>query len=172
MKGKIYKISDAFFIYEDNNGRDKLMYIVDPLNERYIPILDMEQVERKVNERIQTVFRFLDRYVTPEDLNFIELFVFLLRVRLYEEYIGNNMIVYMPLNEYERIIDSNYLAFIIAQYLSDKGYFPYEENIAIIKNFNKFNKLYSLFKDSNFEISGRYMRSLYNRFLDLMKTEI
>ena len=171
MRGKTYKISDAFFIYEDNNGRDKLMYIEDPLNERYIPILDMKWVERKVAERIQEISRFLDKYIDLDNLTPFDLFIFLLKVRFYEEYIGNNMMIHMPLDEYERIADSNYLAFIIAKYLFDKEPL-YEENKALIQDFNTFNKLYSLFKDPNFEISAGYIRNLYRRFLNFIKTEL
>ena len=171
MKGKMYKISDTFFIYEDNNGRDKLMYIVDPLNERYIPILDMKWVEKKSDERIQEISRFLDKYIDLDNLTPFDLFVFLLRVRFYEQYIANNMIVRMPLDEYERIVDSNYLAFIIAKYLFDKEHL-YEENKALIQDFNTFNKLYSLFKSQNFEISARYIKSLYREFLTFIKTKL
>ena len=171
MKDKMYKITDSFFIYKNSNGRDKLIYVADPLNQNYIPILDMKWVERKVEERIQEISRFLDKYIDLDNLTPFDLFVFLLRVRFYEQYIGNNMIVRMPLDEYERIVDSNYLAFIIAKYLLDKEHL-YEENKAFIQDFDTFNKLYSLFKDQNFEISARYIKSLYREFLTFIKTEL
>jgi len=171
MDGKMYKITDAFFIYEGNKGRDKLMYIEDPLNEKYIPILDLKWVERKTDERIQEISRYLDDYIDLDNLTPFDLFVFLLRVRYYEQYIGNNIMIHMPLDEYERIVDSNYLAFIIAKYLLDKEHL-YEENKVFIQDFNTFNKLYSLFKDQNFEISARYIKSLYRKFLTFIKTEL
>ena len=171
MKDKTYEITDSFFIYKNSNGRDKLIYVIDPLNHNYILILDLKQVERKVDERIQESSRFLDKYTTLEDLNLVNLFIFLLKVRLYEESIGNIMIIYMPLDEYERIVDSNYLAFIIAKYLLDKEHL-YEENKVFIQDFDTFNKLYSLFKDQNFEISARYIKSLYREFLTFIKTEL
>ena len=170
MEGKIYKIADNLFIHENNRGRGELIYVEDPLNEKYIPILNMKWVERKVDELIQDRFKTSDTYFM-ENLELFDLFRFLLRVRLYEEYIGNGSLGYIPLDEYNYLIDSNYLAFIIAEYLSNKEHL-YEENKAIIRNFNIFNKLYSLFKDPNFNTSRGYLKSLYNRFVDFIRTEI
>jgi len=171
MKDKMYKITDSFFIYKNSNGRDQLIYVVDPLNQNYISILDLKWVKKKVDERIQEISRFLDKYIDPDNLILIDLFIFLLKVRFYEQYISSNLIVRMPLDEFERIVDNNYLAFIIAKYLLDKEHL-YEENKVFIQDFNTFNKLYSLFKDQNFEISAGYIKSLYSEFLTFIKTEL
>ncbi len=164
---KIYRISNSLFIYERDDGWGELVYITNPLRREYKPILNMKIIEYKIDEIIRKITDPLFRYAT-ENLEPLYLFTFLLKIRLYEEAIANNIIIYIPDDEYNRLINGNILAFVIAEYLIDKEPI-FEEYRSIIKDPAIFNKLYFLFRDPNFTTSKEYIKNLFNRFLSLMK---
>jgi len=169
MEGEIlYKITDNLLIYRDRNGKDKLIYVVDPSKEKYIQILNMKEVENNVNEAVQKYTKFLD-IDSRENLKNVELFAFLLKVRLYEEYILRNLLGRMLFDEYEQFTKDKTLAFAIAEYLSNKETPFFEENRSIIKNTSIFNKLYSLVENITFGMPKMYIINIYNKFLDTLK---
>jgi len=169
MEGEVlYKITDNLLIYRDRDEKDKLIYIIDPSKERYIQILNIKEVENNVNEAVQKYTKFLD-IDNGENLKNVELFAFLLKVRLYEEYILRNLLGHMLFDEYEQFTKDKTLTFAIAEYLSNKETPFFEENRSIIRNTNTFNKLYSLVEDITFGMPKTYIISIYNKFLDTLK---
>jgi hypothetical protein len=151
----------------DKDGKDKLIYIIDPSEEKYIQILNMKEVENNVNEAVQKYIKFLD-IDNKESLNKIKLFAFLLKIRLYEEYILRDLFGYMLFDRYEQFTKDNTLVFAITKYLSNKEALSEEIN-AIIKSVNIFNKLYSLVKDISFNMPKSYIIAVYNKFLNILE---
>jgi len=167
MEGEaLYKITDNLLIYRDKNGKDKLIYMVDISEEKYMQILNMRETENNVNEAVQKYIRFLD-IDNKERLKNVELFAFLLKVRLYKGYILRNLLRYMLLDEYEQLEKDTTPAFIIAEYLLNKEHLS-EENKSIIKNTSIFNKLYSLVEDITFGMPKKHIINIYNKFLDTL----
>ena len=171
MEGEVlYKITDNLLIYRDKNGKDKLIYVIDPSKEKYIQILNMREVENNVNETVQKYTKFLD-IDSGENLKNVELFSFLLKIRLYEEYILRNLLGHALFDEYEQFTKDKTLTFAIVEYLSNKETLFFEENRSIIKNTSVFNKLYSLVEDITFGMPKSYIISVYNKFVDVLKAE-
>jgi hypothetical protein len=171
MEGEIlYKITDNLLIYRDRNGKDKLVCIIDPLKEKYIQILNMREVENNVNEAVRKYIKFLG-IDNEKSLDKIELFAFLLKVRLYGEYILRNLLGHSLFDEYEQFTKDKTLTFAIAEYLSNKETLFFEENRSIIRNNNVFNKLYSLVKDITFGMPKSYIMSVYNKFVEALNDE-
>jgi len=171
MEGEVlYKITDNLLIYRDRDGKDKLIYVIDPSKEKYIQILNMREAENNVNEAVQKYIKFLD-IDNRENLKNAKLFAFLLEVRLYEEYILRNLFGHMLFDEYEQFTKDKTLTFAIAEYLSNKETLFFEENRSIIRNTNTFNKLYSLVKDVTFGMPKNYIINVYNKFVDVLKAE-
>ena len=162
-------ITDKLFIYRDESGIDRLMYIVDPSKEQYEQVLNMREVESNVNKAIQKHIEFIDMN-NNESLDKAKLFIFLLKVRLYEEYILRNLLGNMLFDEYDQLTENNKLALILMEYLLNKEPLS-EKDKSIIKNIDIFNKLYTLFENITFGMPKRYIISTYYKFLDTLKAE-
>jgi len=158
----MYKITDNLFIYRDRNGKDKLVYIIDPSKEKFIKLLNLREVEANVSKAVQKYIKFLGAN-SKESLDKIKLFAFLLKVKLYIEYISRNLLGHMLFDEYEQFEKDNALAFIIAEYLLNKESLS-EENKLIIKNVELFNKLYSSIKDITFKMTEFDIKYIYINF--------
>jgi len=174
MEEGIYKITDNFFLWIDEDKGDKLIYRRSisekpDIQENDIQILKIKEIENNVNQAIQKYIRFLDIY-NIKDIDNIKLFAFLLKVRLYREYILRYFFNYMLIDEYKQIIKDNTLTLAIAKYLSNKEPLS-EKNKSIISNIDKFDKLYILFENATFGVPKSYIINLYNKFLDTLKAE-
>ena len=164
-----YKITDNLFICRDIKGVDKLVYVVDSSKEKYDQILNMREIENKVNKAIQKYIEFLS-IDTKESLNKIKLFIFLLKVRLYEQYILRNLFINLLFNEYKQLANDDKLALVLIEYLLDEELMPEKDKI-IIKNIDLFNKLYSSFKRITLGMPKYIIISVYYKFLDTLRAE-
>jgi len=163
----LYKLTDSLFIYRDKDGKERLIYIAGPSQEHYIQIINMKEIENNVNIAIKRYAAFFETDA-KENLNKTMLFIFLLKVKLYEEYILRILLGHMLFDEYDQLTKDNKLASIIAEYLLNKE--PLSKVVkdlikGIIEDTNKFNKLYSLFKDVTFGMPKYYIEHIYREFL-------
>jgi formylmethanofuran dehydrogenase subunit E-like metal-binding protein len=169
MEGEVlYKITDNLLIYRDRDGKDKLVYLIDPPKEKYMQILNMREVENNVNEAVQKYIEFLSED-NKENLSKIELFAFLLKVRLYIKYISRNLLVHMLFDEYEQLEEDISPAFTIAEYLLNKEPLSKENKSILLKeliigNTELFNKLYSSIKDVTFKMTKFNIKHIYLNF--------
>jgi len=163
------KLTDTLFIYRDKNGIDRLIYIIDPAKKKIMQILNMREVENNVNEAVQKYIRFLN-INSEKNLSRIKLFAFLLKIKLYQEYILRILLGHMLFDEYDQLTKDNTFAFIIAEYLLNKEPLS-EENKSIIKDIRLFNKLYSSVKDVTFKMPEFYINDIYLNFILTLKAE-
>jgi len=167
------KLTDNLFIYRDENKKDRLVYIVDLSKDQYRQILNMKEVENNVNEAVQKYIKFLNKYIEKNSHKNM-LFIFLLKVKLYEEYILRNLLGHLLFNEYEQLMKDNRLAYYIARYLLNKEVLS-ERDKFFIKNFiediNTFRKLYLYFRDITFGMPKDYIINLYERFIFTLEAE-
>ena len=168
MEEKItYKITDNLFIYRDEKGREDLLYVINS-PKKVIKLLNMREVEANVSKAVQKYIRFLN-IDNEENLNEIKLFAFLLKVKLYIEYISRNLLGHMLFDEYEQFEKDSTLAYIIAEYLLNREHLS-EENRSIVKDAKLFDKLYSLIKDITFKMTEFDIKYIYTNFYLALKS--
>lgn len=161
-KKNIYKLTDDLFIVKTEKGNENLIYIADPSKNRIIQLLNLKEVEANVSKAVQKYIRFLNEN-NKENLSKIELFAFLLKVKLYIEYISRNLLGHMLIDEHEQLEKDTTPAFIIAEYLLNKEHLS-EENKSIIRDVRLFDKLYSSIKDVTFKMTEFDIKFIYLNF--------
>ena len=168
MEGEVlYKITNNLFIIKIKKGNENLIYIADSSKNKIIRLLNLKEVENNVNEAVQKYIRFLNEN-NKENLSKIELFAFLLKVKLYIEYISRNLLGHMLFDEYEQLKKDNDPAFIIAEYLLNKEHLS-EGNKFIIKDAKLFDKIYSSIKDVTFKMTEPDIKYIYLNFYLALK---
>jgi len=161
-KKDAYKLIDDLFIVKTEKGNENLIYIADPSKNKIIRLLNLKEVEANVSKAVQKYIRFLNED-NKENLSKIELFAFLLKVKLYIEYISRYLLGYMLFDEHEQLEKDITPAFIIAEYLLSKEHLS-EEDKSIIKDAKLFDKLYSSIKDVTFKMTVFDIKYIYLNF--------
>ena len=160
-----YKITDNLYIY--NNGKaDFLVYLnLVPFNignKQIVPnedillksiengygyeyILNMNDVENSVSKSLKPYIEALKRRASKE-MDFVALYLFLLRLKFYMEYIGNTLLEKELFDQYNKLSTDNNFMYILVDYLLNKRK---SEQILqkwelILKNNITFNKLYEI----------------------------
>ena len=167
-----YKLIENIILGKDEKGNDKIIYLNEKIpdnnnsqikinlnDENYKVLLNMNEVISNINKKIQKIEKEIFEYElkrsqeNKRQLSF-SLFIFLLQIKLYKEYILNRLFKNIPIDKYIFLKNTYRLDNILIDYLIDlkKSNSAISEDILKIKDFlymdpDLKNILFSFFKD-------------------------
>jgi len=170
-----YKIIENIILGTDEKGNDGIFYLNEKIpdnkdnnpikinlnDENYKILLNMNEVNFNIKEKIQKIEKEIFEYELkkpPENRNqsMFNLFIFLLQIKLYKEYILNKLFGNIPTDEYLFLKNTYRLDNILIDYLIDleKSNGTITEDKLKIKDLlymdpDLKNILFSFFKDVN-----------------------
>jgi ABC-type antimicrobial peptide transport system permease subunit len=184
-EGKIkYKITDNLYIY--NKGKaDFLVYInaifkdTNNIDEHRIEeminrgwncefILNMNDVENSVNKLIRPYIEALRREISKE-LDITALYIFMLKFKLYVNYIKDALLAKELYDQYKMITEDNNFIYALIDYLLNKrkSELTLQKWESILKDINVFYELYhkvTYFEDSDED----FILYNYNKFKETL----
>jgi hypothetical protein len=172
-----YKLIENIILGKDEKGIDKIFYLNEKISDNndgnlitinlndknYKVLLNMNEVISNINKKIQKIEKEIFEYELkkpPENRNqsAFNLFIFLLQIKLYKEYILNRLFGNIPTDKYLFLKNTYRLDNILIDYLIDleKANGTISEDKLKIKDFlyidlDLKNALFSFFKDINID---------------------
>ena len=172
-----YRIIENIILGTDEKGTDKIFYLNEKIpdsndgspitinvnDENYKVLLNMNETNFNINEKIQRIKKEIFEYElkkSQENKNqsTFNLFIFLLQIKLYKEYILNRLFEDISTDKYIFLRNTYRLDNILIDYLIDleKSNGPISEDKLKIKDFlymdpDLKNALFSFFKDINID---------------------
>ena len=172
-----HKLIENIILGKDEKGNDKIFYLNEKIpdnndgspitinvnNENHKVLLNMNEVISNINKKIQKIEKEIFEYELkklPENRNqsAFNLFIFLLQIKLYKEYILNRLFGNIPTDKYLFLKNTYRLDNILIDYLIDleKANGTISEDKLKIKDFlymdpDLKNILFSFFKDVNID---------------------
>ena len=172
-----YKLIENIILGKDEKGNDKIFYLNEKIpdsndgspitinvnDENHKVLLNMNEVISNINKKIQKIEKEIFEYELkkpPENRNqsAFNLFIFLLQIKLYKEYILNRLFGNIPMDKYLFLKNTYRLDNILIDYLIDleKSNGTISEDKLKIKDLlyidpDLKNILFSFFKDVNID---------------------
>ncbi len=185
-----HKLKENIVLGTDEKGNDIIIYLKERIpdikenglkainlnKEDYKLLLNMNEINFNIKEKIQKIEWeiFQHEMKKPQrDINqsSLSIFVFLLKVKLYKEYILNKLFGNIPMNDYVFFKDTYRLENVLIDYLIDleKANGLISEDVLKIKDFlyldtNLKDILFSLFRNINLKTNIKEIIKTYEYF--------
>jgi len=187
-----YKLIENIILGTDEKGIDKIFYLNEKIpdnnnenpitinlnDENYKILLNMNEVVSNINKKIQKIEKEIFEYElkkSQENKNqsLFNLFIFLLQIKLYKDYILDKLFGNIPMDKYLFLKNTYRLDNILINYLINLEKFNgiISENKLKIKNLlymdlDLKNTLFSFFKDVNInkQINQKKIIEIYEAF--------